>query len=400
MKTKPMRIILGCDPLLMPLTGIGRYTNQLGKGLLDSKDVQSVLLFAHGRFFDTTLLESDASSKTNINGFESDKESRVNPTVFSTLRTILAKSALVVKLYQKLSPHLMRYSLRTYKDAVFHSPNFSLPPFDGKKVVTIHDLSTILYPQFHPPARVSFVNDAIKNAVIHSDHIISDSEFIRQEIIEHFAVEPERVTSIPLAADASFCVRNEQQCQPVLDAYQLNYKGYFLFVSTIEPRKNISNLLEAYKGYRQECPDGMPLVMIGNEGWNSGEIHRTITEFTNKGWVKYLGYVNQAHLPLFYAAARTLLFPSLYEGFGLPVLEAMKSGTAVLTSQNSSMSEITQDNALLIEPFDIDSMKRQIIELSMNDELVMDLQNKGLERSKVFGWEKTLSRTIEVYKTL
>ena len=392
-----MRIIFGCDPLLAPLTGIGHYTKELGKGLLRHDDVD-LKLFAHAKFFSTDLLRENETACGQVSAKQPKTSFKSKLT--ANLRIKLAASPTVVKCYQQLVPHFMKFVLREHSDWVFHSPNFTLPPFDGKRIVTIHDLSTVRFPQFHPKSRVEFVNQSIDYATEHADHIITDSEFVRREIINTFSVNPNNVTSVALGAGKQFKNRTEAQCRFVLTINGLKFNQFFLFVSTIEPRKNLLNLLEAFSRYRAMNPMGLPLVVIGGKGWSNCDIVEKISQLSAKGWVQHLGYVSQDQLPILYSAARALLFPSLYEGFGLPVLEAMQSGTAVMTSADSSMSEITSNSASLVSPYDIDSLAFHITQLDQDLSYVSSLVDKGLVRSKSFSWEKCVVDTLNIYNGL
>ena len=385
-----MKVILGCDPLLQPLTGIGHYTHQLALGLNQHSDIDKFELFAHGKFFDHELLR-----KNDESGSKNDSDI----SLLSRARALLASSNSAVKLYQKLIPFVSQFALRDYSDFLFHSPNFILPRFEGKKITTIHDLSTIRFPQFHPAVRVSFVNNAIEEALLNADHIITDSEFIKNEIIDTFGEKPGKITAIPLGASSSFYPRNINECNRHLSNYGLTYKSYFLFVSTLEPRKNIVNLLEAFKIYRQQNPNGKPLILIGGQGWNNELILNKLSYLESKGWARYLGYVPQDSIPIFYSGAKALLFPSTYEGFGLPVLEAMQSGIPVLTSNHSSMSEISGDFAQLVNPEDISGMTESILSLADNEELCECLSDSGLIRAKDFSWERCIAETVGVYRS-
>ena len=386
-----MKIVLGCDPLLQPLTGLGHYTHQLGLGLNQHSDIGELDLFAHGKFFDHELLKRNSFSETI---------SKSNNGLLSKVRAFLASSNNVVKFYQKSIPYVSQFALRNHSDFLFHSPNFILPPFDGRKVTTIHDLSTIKFPHFHPAVRVDFVNNAIEEALQNTDHIITDSVFVKNEIIDTFGEKPSRITAIPLGASSAFYPRSVNECNRLLSTYDLTYKSYFLFVSTLEPRKNIVNLLDAFKNYRQQTPNGRPLILIGAQGWNNESILNKLSYLESKGWAQYLGYVPQNNIPIFYSGAIALLFPSTYEGFGLPVLEAMQSGTPVLTSEHSSMSEISDKFAQLVNPEDITDMTNSIITLAHNEELCGYLSDSGLIRAKTFSWNRCIAETIKVYRSL
>jgi alpha-1,3-rhamnosyl/mannosyltransferase len=247
---------------------------------------------------------------------------------------------------------------------------------------------------------VEYLNHQLVNVVKHADHIITDSEFVRAEIIDMLGADPQKVTAIALGADSVFYARSEPDCRQVMSHYQLEYNDYFLFVSTLEPRKNLLNLLAAYEQYRKKCSEGLPLVIVGDKGWHSEEIHHEVAKLSAKGWVKYLGYISSSRLVVLYSAARALLFPSIYEGFGLPVLEAMQSGTAVMTCENTSMTEITLHHAALTDKDDIAQMTMHITRLTEDQAWVQALSQAGLRRAKDFSWENCTAQTLEVYRSL
>nr|WP_255423134.1 glycosyltransferase family 1 protein [Undibacterium sp. LX40W] len=171
-----------------------------------------------------------------------------------------------------------------------------------------------------------------------------------------------------------------------------------MFVSTIEPRKNLSNLIAAYSKLPSAMRQRWPLVLVGGKGWNSEEIHAQIEQATAQSWLKYLGYVPQAHLPLLYAGARLFTYPSLYEGFGLPIAEAMASGVPVLTSNCSSMPEVAGTAALLVEPRDVDQMCVEL-ERGLSDNVWRTLAiPKGLERASQLTWDTCVDKTLLAYK--
>ncbi len=376
-----MKVILGCDPLLAPLTGIGHYTKQLGAGLLRSNQIEALELFAHGKFYGHELLiESDAPAPV--------EPKQVKSKIWSALRGNLARSNAAVSLYSKLMPIIEKRALQNKGEYVFHSPNFLLPNHGGKRIVTIHDLSTVVHPEFHPSSRVKLVNNAIEQSVKYADHIITDSEFIKRQLCEIFALSPGKVTPIHLGVSDQYFPRNQSQCTSVLKKYGLAYKQFLLFVSTIEPRKNLLRLLQAFQLYRESNNGGGPLVLIGGPGWNNDEEHKKIRELEAKGWVKYLGYVKQSDIPFLYAASKGVVFPSLYEGFGLPVAEALQSGTSVVTSENSSMSEFSGEETYQVNPYDVESIKNGIVAL---------VHNQNLPKPVIFDWKSSVKSTIAVY---
>jgi alpha-1,3-rhamnosyl/mannosyltransferase len=374
-----MNIILGCDPLLMPLTGIGHYTQNLGAYLEEAEGV-NLELFAHAKFFPNDLLIQKSE--------EAAQGEAPRQLPLQRLRQLLSRSQLVVGAYEQIMPTLNKWVLRNHKDALFHSPNFIMPDFAGKTVVTVHDLSTIRFPEFHPKARVSLVNRTITQACENADLLVTDSEYVKQELIHEFNISDERVCAVPLGAAEHFKPREAVECGDVLKCYDLGYEEFFLFVSTLEPRKNLHRLLEAFKQYRLDFPDGLPLVLVGSSGWQQSSFKNLLDEMIASGWVKYLGYVNDSSLSILISAAKALLFPSLYEGFGLPVLEAMQSGTNVLTSQDSSMSEIIDEEGVLIDPLSLQSIVEGIVLIHKGGNDLTEKREKAIIKAKQFGWDK------------
>jgi glycosyltransferase involved in cell wall biosynthesis len=336
---------------------------------------------------------ADTSQSPSINN---DKTQA--PSLFSQARTRLSPSPMVVKTYQTVFPYIEKWTLRDSSASFFHASNFMLPNFEGRKVATIHDLSTLRFPQHHPKARVDFVNHAINHALEHADHIITDSDFIKSELIDMLVADSSKLTTVPLGAEPGFKPRSKEVCETTLRKYDLNFEGYFLFVSTIEPRKNLHNLLQSFIHYRDKNPYGLPLVIVGGDGWHNSSLLNTIDDLQHKGWVKRLGYVPQADMPILFSGGKALLFPSTYEGFGLPVLEAMQSGLPVLTSKMSSMSEIIEDCGLLVDKDDVEGMTEGIVSLAENKDLTTRLSQKGIIRARFFSWEKCVRDTLAVYR--
>jgi alpha-1,3-rhamnosyl/mannosyltransferase len=378
-----MKVIVGCDPLLSPLTGIGQYTKNLILGLQNHPDIEEVKLYAHGKFFGNDLLSSERSRGTE------------SPSLIQRGRAHLALSSYAMRAYGLIEPKITAYKLSRFKDHVFHAPNFLLPNFSGRKMVTIHDLSTIKMPEFHPPARVELVNQAIQYAVKNADHIITDSDFVKMELLDFYKIAESKITSIHLGVDRDYHPRSELKCYASLAKYELSYKDYLLCVSTIEPRKNIMRLLLAYQLYRMVNPNGPKLVLAGDSGWRSREEHQLIQELASAGEVRYLGYVDQSDLPILMAGARVFLFPSLYEGFGLPVAEAMRSGVPILTSRDSAMQEFAGDEAVLVDPLCVDSIahgiERVLDGASETNAVINPMRESDLN------WRRMVREVVKVY---
>jgi len=300
--------------------------------------------------------------------------------------------------YRLLTPQLLRRRLRAFSDHLFHGPNFCLPPCSGPAIATIHDLSVFRFPQFHPPERVEFMRREIPLSLKRASLLITDSEFVRQEIIEFFGWPADRVRAVPLGVPEDFRLRGVEEVAAVLAKFGLGYGGYAFCVATIEPRKNIDALLSAYEALPQALRNRYPLVLAGDRGWNSESIHRHIEQAQRQGWLHYLGYVSEVELPLLYSGARGFVFPSLYEGFRLPVLEAMASGLPVLCSNCSSLPEVASGAALLVEPEDVRAMTEGIRVLLEDEKWRSAAAKRALAAAALYSWENTARNTVEVYR--
>lgn len=389
-----MKVIICAKPLRGSLSGIGRYTYCLVKSLEAQGRPEELVLFRRGKFLPVEHMEQILSPKPDPG------DPRPKVSLAARLRQVAIRNVALVRAVNATSAQLNRWALRHCNaQDIFHSTNYGLPPFRGKKVVTIADLSTLRFPESHPAARVNLVNRQLQDAVDSAAHIITISEFVKKEITAHYRLDPDRVSTTYLGADDSIGPVSIDEFAPIATSLGIEYKQYFLFISTIEPRKNLDRLLDAFVEYtEQQGSNTMPLVIAGAPGWKSDAIHGRIRELEYSNAVKYLGYVDQAMVPLLVGGARALLYPSLYEGFGLPVIEAMKSDTAVMTSRDSAMSEIAGDAAALVSPVDVESMAGAIVRLATDDTYNAGLVSRGRERAARFTWAHCARDTLAAYE--
>lgn len=384
-----MKIILSVDSVRFPLTGIGRYTYELAQHLraVNELDLQ---LFSNGNF-----ISSLPDKETLNNGHDNEK---LNSKIIHRVRKVALQSNVVTATYQFLSERRNRQVLNSHHDAIFHGPGFYLPPFQGRSVATFHDLSIFKWEHCHPPERVRYMQHQLLLTLERASMLITDSEFNRQELSEFFNYPLERIRAVPLAGGSEFYPRIELELNPILNCYGLDYRGYTLFTGTIEPRKNLTALLDAYDMLPAYIRKRWPLVLVGHHGWKSETTHDHIQQGVAAGWIKYLGYVPSDDLPMLFAGARLFVFPSHYEGFGLPVLEAMASGIPVICSNVSSLPEVAGDAAAMFAPDDVDKL-RQLIDKGLQDEFWRkNAIAAGLRQSKKFSWNKCAEETAAVYR--
>jgi len=283
---------------------------------------------------------------------------------------------------------------------ILHSPDF-IPPYNGgwKSVITVHDLAFLIYPQFLTDNSQKYYNHQIHDAVKRSDAILADSESTRNDILNYLNVKPEKVTTIHLAPNDLFTPQSTLKINHIRKTLNLPDE-YILFVGTFEPRKNIDGLLKAYSNLLSLKKDIPPLVIVGREGWRHQPIEKIICELHLEHHTKLIHNANRCHMPSIYSGALTLVLPSHYEGFGLPVLESMACGTATIVSNRGSLPEIAEDASLIIDPDDTDSISDAILTICENSDLRKTLQQLGLSQVSKFTWEKCCQDTIRTYKNL
>jgi len=379
-----MKVILSIDPVRFPLTGTGRYTLELAQQLSAMPQVEQLLFFSGHRFVNA-LPEAK----------KSDKPGRAITAIF---RRSILKNRLAIEMYHIASPFIKRKVLHGHSDFVFHGPNFYLPPFDGPSVCTFHDLSVFTWAHCHPPERVRFMRKEIAHTLKRADMLITDSEYTRQEVASYFGWPLDKIRAVSLACSADFRPRPAADLIPILGKYGLNPGGYSLYVGTIEPRKNLGVLLDAYALLPLSVRMQWPLVLIGYSGWHSEILHTRIEAAVLAGWARYLGFVEASELPMFFSGARIFVYPSLYEGFGLPVLEAMAAGIPVVCSNASTLPEVAGDAAAMCDPQDVDTLSR-LIAVGLEDESWRNTaRGKGLLKSASFSWQRCAEETVAVYR--
>lgn len=361
-----MRVALCVDALTPQPGGIGRYTWELCKGLAKRKDIEELHFFGRGR-----LIEEP---RKLIEGRRISRRSGV-------LRAIN-------------DWHLKR----TIQSSLVHGPNYFLPASAEKGIITVHDLSVFRFPESHPLERVRAFDRLFDSSLRRASHIITDTEIIRQEVIGTFAVSPEMITAVPLGVSDRF---GPGSLSPsALASIGLRPGGFGLCVSTLEPRKKILALMEAWRSLPEALRDEFPLVLAGASGWENEFLHTAIQIGVKEGWLHHLGFVDEVMLPTLYAGAALFVYPSSYEGFGLPPLEAMASGTPVVVADRSCLPEVCGDVARYVDPDD------PLVFASMLQDSLEDVtwrssaRNAGIRRAARFTWSRCVEETLSVYRNV
>ncbi|MBN3872567.1 glycosyltransferase family 1 protein [Nostoc sp. JL33] len=284
---------------------------------------------------------------------------------------------------------------------ILHGTNYSVYPCrNSLKVMNIYDLTFIKYPNYID-SMVKTYTERVKRCLQWTDLVLTISESSKKDIIEYLEVDPKKVYVTPLASRYSPNYLSEEIAQRL--EKQANYdfsKPYLLFVSTIEPRKNINTIITAFNFLKEKYKIEHQLILIGKKGWNYQPVFAAIENSPWGNQIHHLNYLSNELVALFYSKADVFVYPSHYEGFGLPVLEAMTLGAPVISSNTSSIPEVTGDAAILVDPNNPVQLAEAILKVISDSELRQELINKGKARAKLFSWERTAKETLNAYRTL
>lgn len=381
-----MKVILNVDAITAPLTGIGRYALELARGLAHHQDIEALRLYSAYRWVD-----------------DPEQALGANRTIAAVRSHVPFKDA-ALEAYTQLRGALFRVHTRRMQDWLLHTPNYVLMPFDGPSVTTIHDLSWLNYPETHPRERVRFLERHLPRTLEQAAAVITDSAFVASEIENRLGVARTKLRVVPLGVDAAYRPRDRTALLQALARHGLVDQQYLLVVATQEPRKNLARLARAYARLPNALRARHPLVIAGARGWLNSALEAELAPLERCGQVRRLGYVDEADLPLVYAGAHAFAFPSLYEGFGLPLLEAMASGVPVVTSNGSSLAELARDEngevALAIDPLDEDALLGGLERVLEDTDWRAQAGARGLARAADFTWQRCVDATVSIYREI
>jgi len=280
---------------------------------------------------------------------------------------------------------------------LFHSPDFTLPPVrhGTQTIVTIHDLSFVRMPECFEPALLAYLMANVPRAVARADWILADSESTRQDLIALLDAPADRISVIYPGIEPRFhAVTDADALQCVRTRYDLPER-FVLSLGTVQPRKNYVGLMRAFA--RLPEPD-VSLVIAGGRGWLSDDIYRAVEELGLDARVRFLGFVDDVDLPALYSMAVLFALPSLYEGFGIPLLEAMACGTPVIAADNSSLPEVVGDAGILLDAHDTDALAQTMRQLLGDTEQQQRLARRGLARARQFTWQHAAEQLLSTYR--
>jgi glycosyltransferase involved in cell wall biosynthesis len=373
-----IKLALNATSLLSPTTGIAAYTRNLAKQLNATGEIDATYFYSinWSRVLREASLPGLVAGKSFIQKFV--------PNPYELGRWI-----------QQVR---FQFGVWRYRPQLYHDPNFLAFDFHGPTVITVHDLSVIRYPETHPIERVRLMNKHLQRSIEQASQIIVDSQFVKSEVLQHFSVPSDKVHAILLGVGSEYVPRSAATLAPVLAKHALKERSYIFAVGTLEPRKNLIQALDAFGDLPAAARARFPLIIAGMKGWLSDDLNRRLRKHEESGEVRWLGYVSKDELPFLYSGSRMLVYPSLYEGFGLPVLEAMASGVPVITSNRASLPEVAGNAGMTVDPQDRRALRDAML-LLLEDTKEADRRIRlGLKQAARFTWQACAQETLAVYR--
>ena len=375
--SNPIKLALGSVSLIQPVTGIGQYTLNLSHALADIYNFNINYFYGY-----------------EWSGIGAPKNSPKMSFIKKLLKDIIPRPYEVNRVIQQRA---FNAGVKAFRPSLYHEPSFLPLEFDGPTVITVHDLSHIRFPESHPKERVSTLNRRLPMAIEKARCILTDSNFTKQEILKEFSVSADKVRVAHLGFSYDFYPRLINDSQLIISKYKLVANHYVLAVGTLEPRKNLIQAIRAYSLLPKSFAKTYPLVIVGARGWKQQDFMKELMPLINDGRARLLGYIPSADLPFLYSAANVLIYPSIYEGFGLPPLEAMACGTPVITTNRSSIPEVVADAGFMVETGDIPATVFAIRTLCEDTTLHQSLAIRCIKQSTNFSWDKCGRQTYDAY---
>ncbi len=287
----------------------------------------------------------------------------------------------------------------THPPHVLFVPAHVVPLIHPRSVVTVHDLGYLYFPQAHPALARVYLNLSTRWSVRAAAHVMADSYATQADLIRHYHVPPAKITvAYPGRDETLRRVNDPEVIEGVKHRYGI-HGGYLLYLGTLQPRKNLLRLVQAFLYFKSEVSN-FKLVLAGSKGWLYDEIFAEVKRLRLESYVLFPGRIAEDDKAALFSGAETFVFPSLYEGFGLPVIEAMQCGTPVLCSTRSSLPEVAGDAALLVDPFDVDALSRAMLRLVKDLDLRRTLVERGYAQARKFSWRSCAASVLSVLESV
>lgn len=366
----------------MPKTGIGQYQYNLLEALFEIDKKNSYNLYAFN------LRDNQKYNQLDF----AKKYANVEMNAYKIPQRLITAWWMMVRW-----PQLENI---TDKCDVYQISEICQQPTKAKTTAFIHDLTTILYPEYHLKKNKILFKFRAKGIKKYANAVLTNSEYTKSDIIKHLKIEKERIFVTPFAAHKRFRkINDKEKINEVLKKHKIS-DPYICYLGTIEPRKNLMNLFEAFNALKKQEKIPHKLVLIGKDGWFFEEIYKKAKELGIEKEIIRTGFVSDNDIPYILNGADVFTYPSFYEGFGLPVLEAMACGTPVVTSNVSSLPEVAGNAAKYADPNKQDDIAQQILSFIKSKEEREKYSKLGLERASTFSWQKCAKKHLEIYESL
>ncbi len=380
-----MRIAIDYTAAARQGAGIGRYARELVTHILMQESLHTFTLMTAaaglGETWDTEKRRLHAASAAKA----------------LTFRDLPLTDDWLARLWQRLRIPLPA-NLITGPVDLFYSPDFVLPPLTARtqSILTVHDLSFLRLPETFPPALRAYLERAVPRSVARADHILADSQATRQDLIEYLDVSPDKVTTLYCGVSPKFTPNAAPgERKRLQDKYGVGARPYILAVGTVQPRKNYPRLMAACDPLAES--ESIDLVIVGRAAWLA---EPSLAAAKSRDYVHVLGFLEDEDLPALYRQADVFAFPSLYEGFGIPPLEAMRCGTPVVASTASSLPEVVGEAGLLVPPNDVPAWTAALRQLLQDTSLRVQLQKAGFHQVTQFTWSKAARQWISLVEQM
>jgi len=397
---QPLKLLVDVTSLHAPLTGIGRYTLEILSQLDQLPEQVELRGFNDHRHYEPQALRNLLASVDEPQDTPPALHSSVIRRAWPLAKKVIKHIPGARKARASLQNKRIANASAQAASSIYWQPNFILGETRGPAMVSVYDLSHVRFPHFHPPERLRWLEKDLANTLERANHIMTVSHFSKTEIVDVYGVPAEKISVVyPGVADSFQRRYSEDELARVKKQYNLPPQ-YLLSLGTLEPRKNLKGLIQAYARLSPALRKHYPLVLVGGQGWNHGETDGLIAQLESRGELLKLGYVPQAALPQLYQNASAFAYVSLYEGFGMPIAEAMASGVPVMTSSCASMPEVAGSFAELVDPLDIDSITAGLNNLLEGVHAASQRCEAARQMSSDFSWRAAAGSIIDVAKAL
>ncbi len=386
-----MRVIINAECTLISRAGVGHHTSELIRALRGRVGGDAIGTYPSGIVAPVLRFWRNHTDRYRWCREQPSVRLRIEALARRTYLATLRRTGSLI------APDLFTYSVRRGRYELYHEPNFLALPCDLPTVVTVHDLSVLLHPEWHPATRIADYGRRFERALAQASHLLAVSEFTKQEVVRHLGWPADRVTVTYNGRRPFLRPLSALECAPVLKSLGLE-PGYLLHVGTVEPRKNLGLLLAAHAGLPADLRRKHPLVLVGGRGWQANELEELLAAQGHDGTVRRLGYCPDEALGALYSSARALVFPTLYEGFGMPTVEMMACGGAVLASTAPAVAETVGGTAHLIDPHDEAGWRDAMLRVCTDDDWWQSLRAGAESAARPFTWDACAEATLGAYR--